>query len=161
MIDSTDEKGDLPARSKAQRTRDPQRTQAPPQEQQPAASKPAPPAQEQGLWKPMPDDILNCIIKSATDGTSTGAQKKPYLRCVLNGYYKTFNFATAWDTGLFDALKSGVGKEVQLKMKPLKDGDKFLNIQDVLFVDGVEFVGGKPTVDMETGEILEPEGDAQ
>lgn len=102
-----------------------------------------PAAQDQGIFKPMPGDLLTCIIRSVTEKKTSGDKGKPYLSCVWNGYLHTFNFATSFDTGLFDALKAAVGKECQLQLKPHKEGDEFLNIIDVLFVDGHEFVGGK------------------
>lgn len=164
MIDSTEEKGDLPARSKSQ-SRQTQRQSSPPQQpsQQPPPQTP-PPAQEQGLWKPMPGDILNCVIKGVKELETKPGEKgttRKYAEVIWNGYLNSFNHASAWDTGLFDALKAGVGKEVQLKLKPFKAGDKFLNIADVFYVDGVEYKDGLPLVDRETGEILEPEGGAQ
>jgi hypothetical protein len=114
----------------------------PPQER--AAATAAQTQAEQGIFRPMPDGVLTCIIQGVQEKKTAGEKGKPYASATFNGRLHGYNFATAWDTGLFDALKAGVGKECQLQLKPFKEGDKFINVIDVLFVDGVEYVGGKP-----------------
>jgi len=117
--------------------------QAPP----PAAAAPATqaaPKQDPGTFLFMPPDRITCVIRSIQDKATTGAKAAKYVNVVFNGYHKTFNFGSCWDTKLFNALRAGVGKECQLKIGMAKD-DKFINITDVLYVDGVPYDLGQPS----------------
>ena len=128
----------------------PQQTQ-PPQERARATA--AQTQEDQGIFKSMPDNLLTCIVKAVWDKDAKGKayvakNGNAYRVVTLNGYLKvgdgSNNFAYCYDSKLFAALQAGVGKEVQLKLKPLKDGDTFVHIADVFYVDGVEYVEGVP-----------------
>jgi ERF superfamily len=154
-IDSTETQPSMDARPK--KTTPAQALKTAPQQPAQPQSQPAPqqtqqqatPPQEQGIFKPMPGDLLTCVILATQEKKTAGEKGKPYMSATFNGRLHGFNFATAWDTGLFDALKAGVNKECQLQLKPFKESDKFINIIDVLFVDGQEYVGGKPLAEAE------------
>lgn len=96
---------------------------------------------------------LQCIIRAVVPN-ATKEKKAPYLTVTFNGYIETMNFATCFDTALFDALKGAIGKECVLKIK-FAEGDKFINITDVFAIGDQEYVDGKPgtrPVDDEKGE---------
>jgi len=106
---------------------------------------PAPePKQDPGTFLFLPPDRLTCVIRSVQEKETAGAKKAKYLNVIFNGYHKTFNFGSCWDTKQFNALRAGVGKECQLKIGMAKD-DKFINIIDVLYVDGVPYDLGEPS----------------
>ena len=92
-------------------------------------------------------DRMTCTLRGILE-KETREKHAKYLNVTFHGYYETFNFATCFDTNLFATLKSGVGKECVLQIKYEK-GDKFLNIIDVLSVNGV---------DIKTGEVVEEKG---
>ena len=110
---------------------------------------------ETGQFKLLPGDLLNCVVKGVTKKETTpkkeGDKPKPYLVVAVNGYLRpegdtqkaSVNHGFCYDTGLFDALNAGVGKECQLKID-IKG--KFAKVLDVLFVDGQEYVDGVPFV---------------
>jgi hypothetical protein len=76
------------------------------------------------------------------------------VNVVFNGYHKSFNFGSCFDTALFDALNAGIGKECQLKIGMAKN-DKFINITDVLYVDGVPYDLGKPSASVHADPLPE------
>jgi hypothetical protein len=107
----------------------------------PRKQAPAPaPAQDTGVFGVM-GDRLTCVIRAVFQKET--AKKVKYLNVTFNGYVDTFNFATCFDTALFDALNVAKGKECQLTIK-YDQGDKFVNIIDVLAIENVEYVKGKP-----------------
>lgn len=115
----------------------------------PASNQP----EEQGVFKHLPDGVLVCKVRGVTekhtDPRDGKTKPKPYLIVTVNGYLHpegdpdnpNINGLFCYDTGLFDAIKSGVGKEVHLKIDLTT---KFAKALDVLEVDGVEYVDGKP-----------------
>jgi hypothetical protein len=106
---------------------------------------PKPPAtQETSFFFSVSGDRMTCTLRGILE-KETREKKAKYLNVTFHGYYETFNFATCFDTNLFNALIAGVDKECVLKLKYEK-GDKFLNITDVLSVAGVEYANGKPAV---------------
>ena len=114
-----------------------------PQRTTPAQATQAPePKQDPGTFLFMPPDRLTCVIRSVVEKVSP--KKTPYLNAIFNGYHQTFNFGSCWDKKLFNALRAGVGKECQLKIG-MSDGNKFINITDVLYVDGVPYDLGEPS----------------
>jgi len=130
MIDSTDEKGDLPARSKAPRG----------QYQEPTSARIAP-AEPQGPFNQI-GDRLTCVIRSVIE-KETKEKHAKYLSVTFNGYIGGFNFATCFDSALFPTINAGKGKECTLLIK-YEPGDKFINILEVLSVDGVNYAAGIP-----------------
>lgn len=119
-----------------------------PQKAQPHPPSPPPPAKaDSGPFMELDGNKLTCIIrgvKKCQTKASPGKTPKDYLEVTWNGYLHTANFATCWDTGLFDALSAGIGKEVLLQLKEWKDGDKWNNITDVLLIQGVGYKDGQP-----------------
>jgi hypothetical protein len=111
------------------------------------AGKATPPAQTEakapaGPFLLVGTDRLTCVIRGITEKETP--KKKKYLNVVFNGYHKTFNYGSCWDSALFEALRAGIGKECQLKIEMAKE-DKFINIADVFYVDGVPYDLGKPS----------------
>lgn len=123
--------------------------QQPATQPQQTQQSPPPKQEDRGIFKLMPDGVLTCFIKGIT--AKETKEKKPYLVVTVNGYLKAakdeqggnVNHGFCYDTGLFDALKLGVTKECQLK---LDLSGKFVKITEVFYVDGQEFVEGKPVV---------------
>lgn len=136
MIDSTDEKGDLPARSKA---------------------KPVPPKAVQELHAPkttnkpidvgvfnLVGDRLTCIPISVEDRKT--AKNQPFLAITWNGKVDGLAWGSCYDTKFFDALKLATGMEcsIQLKQNKKTDGDFYFSIVDVFAVNGIEYKDGVP-----------------
>jgi len=147
MIDSTEEKGDLPSRKRstvaAQPTSTKLSTQAVTQRQatQPAA------AQPQGAQlKFIPPNGITAVIKRVKRFPKEGKLNES-VNVELLGDYKGISIATCWHASLLDLLENSVGLEVHFLFKEGgKDGKLYLNIEDVLYVDGTEYVDGKPVV---------------
>jgi hypothetical protein len=99
------------------------------------------------------DDRLTCIVQAVTD-MQTKQKHVKYLNIVFNGRIDGFNFATCFDTALFEAIKGAVGKEVSFLLKYEK-GEKFINITDVLSIEGVEYAKGKPGKREEANAVAE------
>lgn len=95
-------------------------------------------AKPEGTWEELPDGV-RCIVKSATKKETAGANPRPYLAVTWNGRCHGFNYATTFDTALFDTIMGAVNKEMQFKLKPWKDGDKFLNITEIVVPDDIRF----------------------
>jgi len=101
---------------------------------------------QQGTFLLIPPNRVTCVLINVAERTSkTG---KPVVTVKFNGdiplnQEELTNAASTFDTGLFDALKAGLNKEVQFTYKLDKD-QRFVNITDVLWVDGQEFMDGKP-----------------
>jgi hypothetical protein len=180
MIDSTDEKGDLPARKKAQATNvraeaqqraDRMRQESsaishPPQAQgapassggsQPSTQRPAAlPAAAQGRGGSIvfvPPNGLTATIVSARElpaekiAELAKEQKRPWLEVKWLGKHNGCEIASCFDTKYWDLLKESVGLECHFQIKEAdKDGVHYINILDVIFVDGQEYVEGKPVV---------------
>ena len=76
---------------------------------------------------------------------------KPYLIIKVNGFLHpqcdpdnpNINGIFCYDTKLFDAVKAGVGKQCQFKIDLT---GKFVKLIDVVYIDGREYVEGKPVV---------------
>lgn len=152
MIDSTDEKGDLPSRKKApQPAPRPTTTQQSAQqvtkraETSPAAAQP-----QAGQVKFIPPDGLTCVVKGVQEVQAQPAAEgrraiRPYLVVTFLGMHNGCNFAYCFDTKLWPLLKESVGLECHFQIKEReKDGTRFINIEDCLFVDGQEYIEGKP-----------------
>ncbi len=155
LIDSNEDKGNLSSRpNTGKQSKSTPSTQQPPKQMQQAAKEDKP-EHPKGPFKLMPDGLLTCMVRDVVEKKTTpkkeGDVAKPYMVVGLNGYLrpeKAENNESAphvfcYDTALFDALKSGAGKECQLKVDV---SGKFAKVVDVLFVDGVEHVDGSPYV---------------
>lgn len=85
----------------------------------------------EGIWEETPQGI-RCVVKGATKKETTGAHPKPYLNVVWNGRLRGFNYATTFDTALFDEIMGSVNREIEFELRPWKEGDKFLNITGIV-----------------------------
>jgi hypothetical protein len=97
----------------------------------------------------LPNNQVRCVLINVSERISkTG---KPVVAVKINGdvplnQEELSNGASTFDEVLFDALKAGLNKEVQFSYK-IDSSQKYINITDVFFVDGVEYVNGKPMID--------------
>ncbi|MHB1952159.1 MAG: phage recombination protein Bet [Sulfobacillus sp.] len=82
-------------------------------------------------------DVLKCVVLGATRKKTPGEKPKDYLYVTWNGLLQGFRFGTSFDTALFDLIMGSVNQTVELKLHPWKEGDKFLNIVDLLTVGGI------------------------
>ena len=98
-------------------------------------------AQEQGVFS-VENDILHCKIvgiqKKQTKATPTKPARE-FLSVTFNGRLPNgANFASVFDTELYEALNAGLDKEVKLKIA-IKGA--YVNVEDVLWIQGI---GGEP-----------------
>ena len=172
MIDSTDEKGDLPSRKKSQADvrasaqqgaermrQQPAGAFAPAQGAQPPTQRAAAPpaaAQPQGaVLKFIPPNGLTAVIKGVkeikglpakpADGdipAVTGVRAR--LIVTLLGQHNGVSEASCFDTKLWPAIKESVGLECHFQIAEKdSNGKHYLNIEDVIYVAGEELVEGK------------------
>jgi hypothetical protein len=137
MIDSTEEKGDLPARSKGQKQAP--RPVAPTQPQ--SSQKPT----DVGVWR-LDRDVLTCVAVGVQDKRPA----KPIVTVTWNGKLDGLNWGTCFDTALFPALLSASGGECQIRLKQNKKadgGDVYFSITDVISVKGVPYTDGQPATE--------------
>ncbi len=102
------------------------------------------PAVDQGPFK-LTGDILECVVRSVVQKETSGDKQRPFSLVMWNGALQGFNFGTCFDTAQEEAFQVGVGKVCHLKIKPWKEGDKFLRIEAVAAIDGAVYERGKPT----------------
>ena len=105
---------------------------------EPKAEKPSPEKKTFGF---IPPDKLQCIVLAVNALETKSENPRKYMQVVFNGRHEGFNYATSFDTKFNDCLLSAVNKEVVLQIKK----GKFINVEDVLIVDGVEYADGKPS----------------
>ena len=163
MIDSTGEKGDLPPRQNRQGARShqenssrPTSTQQSTQQVNQRAAAPQEQAQPQaGQCKFIPPNGLTTVIKgckeiAAVEATEDQKARKGYLVVTFLGTHNGLNFASCFDTKYWDLLKESVGLECNFTIKEAdKNNQHFINIVDVLFVDGQAYMDAKPVVEGE------------
>ena len=94
-------------------------------------------AEQQGTFS-VEGDVLTCKIvgiqKKQTKATAT-KPARDFLSVTFNGRLPNgANFASVFDTELYEALNAGLDKEVKLKIA-IKGA--YVNVEDVLWVDGV------------------------
>ena len=170
MIDSTEDKGDLPARknqatvkAEAQQRASaishqetaPRATstqQSAQQAHRRAETAPAAAQPQAGQLKFIPPNGLTTVIKGVKDVVgreATGDQKaiRPYVVVTFAGIHNGCNFASCFDTKYWELLKESVGLECHFQIKEAdKNNQHFINIIDVIYVDGQEYVDGVPVV---------------
>ena len=117
-------------------------------------------AQPQGAQlKFIPPNGLTCVVRGVQEVQGQPASEgkraiRPYLIITFLGMHNGCNFAYCFDTKFWPALaqiaqmiktthKEGVECHFQIKERD-KDGTHFINLEDVLFVDGQEYIEGKP-----------------
>ncbi len=113
----------------------------------PAAAQP-----QAGQLKFIPPNGLITVIKGVQDVAAKPAQDgkkatRPYVIVTFLGTHNGCNFAYCFDDKFWPLLHESVGLECHFQIKERdKDGTHFINIEDVLFVDGDEYQDGKPVV---------------
>jgi hypothetical protein len=127
---------------------------------EPASSQGATHLEGGGIFTLLPpdNDTLICTPQGITDKMTKPADgktaPKPYLVIKVNGFLRpqcdpdnpNINGIFCYDTKLFDAVKSGVGKQCLLKIDL---SGKFAKLLDVFEVDGAEYRDGKPVLEGE------------
>jgi hypothetical protein len=148
LIDSTEEKGDLPARGKSkqasrQSTED-RVAQSSTQgwnDRQKAQAQSTQKPTDVGVFK-LEKDLLTCVAIGVQEKSADG---KSRVFVTWNGKVDGLNYGTCFDTALFPALKAASGIACQIQLKQQKKGDDFyFSIVDVLSVAGVQYLDGKP-----------------
>ena len=103
----------------------------------------------------IPPNGLTTVIKgvkeiAAQEATEDQKARKGYLMVTFLGTHNGLNFASCFDTKYWDVLKESVGLECYFVIKEAdKNNQHFINIIDVLFVDGQAYFDGKPVVEGE------------
>ena len=115
-----------------------------------AATSPAA-AQPQGAQlKFIPPNGLTCVVKGVKEIEGQPASEgkraiRPYLIIMFLGMHNGCNFAYCFDTKFWELIRASVGLECHFQIKERdKDGAHFINIEDCIYVDGQEYIEGKP-----------------
>lgn len=121
------------------------------QAEQRAATAPAAAQPQGGTLKFIPPNGLTCVIRKAYELSAeklaeiAKAKKRPWLTVEFLGTYNGVSEASCFDTKYWDLLKESVGLECHFIIKERDNNDRhYINIDDVRFVDGVEYQDGKP-----------------
>jgi len=115
-----------------------------------AATSPAAAQPQAGQLKFIPPDGMTCVVKGVQEVAAPPASEgkravRAYLIVTFLGMHNGCNFAYCFDTKFWELLRASVGLECHFQIKERdKDGTHFINIEDVIYVDGVEHVDGKP-----------------
>ncbi len=149
-----------PKATPAQATQQPAGASAPAQGAQPptqrAATAPAA-AQPQGaVLKFIPPNGLTAVIKGVKEIKGLAAKPadgdipavtgvRARLIVTLLGQHNGVSEASCFDTKLWDALKGSVGLECHFQIAEKdSNGKHYLNIEDLIYVAGEEYVNGQP-----------------
>ena len=101
-------------------------------------------AEQQGVFS-IENDVLHCKIvgiQKKLMGPKTKTPGKEFLSVTFNGRLPNgANFASVFDTELYEALNAGLDKEVKLKIA-VKGA--YVNIEDVLWIDGISPLPDNP-----------------
>ena len=122
------------------------------QAHQRAAAAPEAAKPQAGQLKFIPPNGLTTVIKGVKDvagfTNDKGKVIRPYMVVTFTGQHNGVNFASCFDAKYWELLKESIGLECHFQIKEAdKDGTHFINIVDVIYVDGVEHVDGKPVVE--------------
>jgi hypothetical protein len=79
-----------------------------------------------------------------TEENPEGTQ--PYIFVYFKGNVKTISEFSCFDTGLFEAIRSGLNHECQFKVevKDGNDGKTHINVKDVIYIGSQYYEFGKP-----------------
>ena len=148
---TTEAKESRGARSHQENSSRPTSTQQSTQQVNQRAAAPQEQAQPQaGQCKFIPPNGLTTVIKgckeiAAVEATEDQKARKGYLVVTFLGTHNGLNFASCFDTKYWDLLKESVGLECNFTIKEAdKNNQHFINIVDVLFVDGQAYMDAKP-----------------
>ena len=117
------------------------------------ATSPAAAQPQAAQVKFIPPDGLTCVVKGIKEVEAKPAEDgkratRAYMIVTFLGMHNGCNFAYCFDSKFWPLLKESVGLECHFQIKERdKDGTHFINLEDVLFVDGVEHVDGKPVTE--------------
>ena len=117
------------------------------------ATSPAAAQPQAAQVKFIPPDGLTCVVKGIKEVEAKPAEDgkratRAYMIVTFLGIHNGCNFAYCFDSKFWPLLKESVGLECHFQIKERdKDGTHFINLEDVLFVDGVEHVDGKPVTE--------------
>ncbi len=104
-------------------------------------------AEQQGVFS-VDNDVLHCKIVGIQKKQTKASPNKPareFLSVTFNGRLPNgANFASVFDTELYEALNAGLDKEVKLKIA-VKGA--YVNVEDVLWVQGIGDYGENFTSD--------------
>ena len=121
------------------------------QAQERAATASAAAQPQGGTLKFIPPNGLTCVIRKAYELSAeklaeiAKAKKRPWLTVEFLGTHNGVSEASCFDTKYWDLLKESVGLECHFLIKERDAGDRhYINIDDVLYVDGVAHENGKP-----------------
>ena len=115
-----------------------------------AATSPAAAQPQAAQLKFIPPDGLTCVVKGIKEIEAKPAEDgkratRAYMIVTFLGMHNGCNFAYCFDSKFWPLLKESVGLECHFQIKERdKDGTRFINVKDVLFVDGQEYIEGKP-----------------
>jgi hypothetical protein len=118
----------------------------------PPSSKP----QEPAVTGPflLADDMLQCVILGVTEKLSK--KNTPYLSATFNGRVDGFNYAFCFHASLCDVLRSAVKKPITVRIAPKRSEDgrsiQYFTVEEVLWLDGVEYENGSPKLEAVHGE---------
>ena len=124
-----------------------------------------------GVLKFVPPNGLTAVVKRVKEIEGVPAKPAngdiPAMKAIRARLIVTFlgqhngvEEASCFDTGLWPAIKDAVGLECHFQIAEKdSNGRHFINIEDVLYVDGVPYVDGKPSVDTATGEVTTERGE--
>lgn len=155
LIDSTDEKGDIPSTKSQDAVREAARQKAESIRTTPAqAMKGATPttATTKQVRRVSPN-YLQFIVADIklwpADGKTNACMNVAFPGKLLDPAGKwVCEYATCWHSSLFDLLESAVGKDCKFFVTERdKDGRHFVDINDVVLIDGVEYMDGQPVVE--------------
>ena len=152
--DAPDYEPDLPSEKISSQPLAKQTVQPP--TQAPAASQGASQGQErdpqQYLYAILAGTTLTCTPLTITEKKRTVPKTEenpegiqPYIFVLFKGNVKTISEFSCFDTGLFEAIRAGLNRECQFKVEVKeKSGKTYINVKDALWIDGEEYVDGKP-----------------
>jgi hypothetical protein len=106
-----------------------------------------------GVLKFIPPNGLTTVIKGVKDiearpKTEQYPASKAYMIVNFLGQHNGVGFASCFDTKFWPLLKESIGLECHFQIKEAdKGGSHFINIVDVLFVDGQPYLDGKLVVE--------------
>ncbi len=151
--------------AQAEATRPTTTSQSTQQDHQRAATAPAAAQPQVGQLKFIPPNGLSAVIKAIKEIGPLPAKPAngdiPAMKGVrgrlvvtLLGQHNGVSEATCFDTKLWPALKESVGLECHFQIDE-KDanGKHYLNIEDVIYIAGEEFVNGKPVQPPATQQV--------
>jgi hypothetical protein len=97
-------------------------------------------AEKQGVFS-LDGDRLSCIVKGIQKKLSRG---KEFLSVTFNGRLANgANYASCFDTELWEPIQAALDKECTLQIVVK---DQYVNIKDVLWIDGVGVGGKEPSI---------------